>query len=88
MPEGLAYALARKPCVGVPVELAHEFASVPVPEVEGYVACVERGVEHVPGVPAEVVAGGGVEVDVAEPDGCAHSVPVMASCRRAVVAAA
>jgi hypothetical protein len=44
----------------VPVQLADQFAAVPVAEVQSDVAGVE--LEH---VPAEVVPGGGVEVDVA-----------------------
>jgi hypothetical protein len=48
----------------VAVQLAHEFAAVAVAEVERDISRVEF--EDVPGVPAEVVAGRGVEVDVAE----------------------
>jgi hypothetical protein len=65
LPKGLADTLASQSCVRVPVGLSHELAAVLVAEVEGDIASVE--VEHVPGVPTEVVPRRGVEVDLAEP---------------------
>lgn len=52
--EGLTDTLAGACCVGVAVELPDEFAAVLVAEVERDIARVK--LEHVPGVPAEVVA--------------------------------
>jgi hypothetical protein len=67
LPEGLADALAGELGVRVPIELAHQLTAVLVAEVEGDVSRVE--LEDLPGVPAEVVAGRGVEVGVAEAGG-------------------
>ena len=63
------------------VQLADEFAAVLVAEVQRDVAGVEF--EHIPRVPAEVVAGGGVEVDVAEAGGASDAVPVVGARRTA-----
>ena len=62
--ERLADAPARLRLVELPVELADEFAAVLVSEALRDVRGVEP--EHVPGAPGEMVAGGGVEVDIAE----------------------
>jgi hypothetical protein len=59
----------------VPVGRSDELAAVLVSELQRDVAGVEP--EHVPGVPAEVVPGGEVELDVTEPRRAAHAVPVM-----------
>ena len=75
LPERFPHPLAGERGVGVPVQLAHEFAAVLVAEVERDIARVEF--EHVPRVPAEVVARRRVEVDVAEAGGAADTVPVV-----------
>jgi hypothetical protein len=67
LPERLTDTLTGPRGVRVPVQLPDELAAVLVPEVQRDVAGVE--LEHVPRVPAEVVAGGGVQVDVPEPSG-------------------
>ena len=86
LPECLADAVAGDGCVGVPVDRPHELAAVSVPELQG--DHVVGQLEDVEGVPAEVVAGRGVEVDVPEPGGAPNAVPVVRARRRPVVRAA
>jgi hypothetical protein len=71
LPERFAHPLAGPRGVLVPVQLADELAAVLMPEVQRNVASVE--LQHVPGVPTEVVPGGGVEIDVAQTWGAAHT---------------
>jgi hypothetical protein len=54
----LTDTFAGEPRVGVAVQLADELAAVAVSELERDLAGVE--LQDVPGVPAEVVAGGGI----------------------------
>jgi hypothetical protein len=72
--ERLAETITSESRVRVPVELACQLAAVAVAEVQSYVTRVEF--EHVPCVPAEVVSGRGVEVNVSETGGAADAVPV------------
>lgn len=69
----------------MPIELADEFAAVLVPELERDHTVGK--LEDVEGVPAEVVARGGVEIDVAEPGSTTDTVPVVRARRRLVVGA-
>jgi hypothetical protein len=57
---------SRAPCIRVPVQLAHRLAAVLMAEVQRDVARVQ--LQHFPGVPAEVVPGRCIQVDVVAED--------------------
>ena len=85
MPKRLAHSLASDDGVGVAVVRPDEFAAVAVSEVQR--DDVRSEFENVERVPAEVVAGCRVEIDVAESRATPNAVPMMRSAGRPIVRA-